>query len=80
MDIEHQIAPQKCFILKTAFFQKNQVGIGPMWLNVVEIGQKMDFRALFSEIYIKIEVFTNLEPSYTSALIAPLAACLTFFI
>jgi hypothetical protein len=28
---------------------------------LAEIGQKMDFRALFSEIYIKIEVFTSLE-------------------
>jgi hypothetical protein len=36
---------------------------------LAEIGQNMDFRALFSEINIKIEVFTSLEPSYTSALI-----------
>ena len=45
-----------------------------------EIGQKWDFRALFIEIYMKIEVISTLEPDYTSAPIAQLAACLTFFI
>ena len=47
---------------------------------LAEIGKKVDFRALFSEIYIKIEVFTSLELSYTSAPIAQLVACLTFFL
>ena len=37
------------------------------------MGQKLDFRALFSEIYMKIEVFS-------SAPIALMAACSTFFI
>jgi hypothetical protein len=46
----------------------------------VKIGQKLDFRALFSEIYIKIELFLSLEHNYTSAPIAQLAALLTFFI
>ena len=64
---------------KVAFFKKDQLGIGQSWLKLEEIGQKMDFRALFSEIYIKIEVFTSLELSYTSAPIAQLAACLTHF-
>jgi hypothetical protein len=47
---------------------------------LAEIGQKMDFRALFSEIYMKIEVFSSLEHNSTSAPIAQLAARLTFFI
>ena len=34
---------------------------------------------LFSEIHIKIEVISSLEHSYTSAPIAQLVACLTFF-
>ena len=67
-------------MVKDAFFKKNQLGIGVWWRNVAEIGQKLDFRALFSEIYINIEVFSSLEYNYTSALIAQLAACLTFFI
>ena len=46
----------------------------------MEIGQKWDFRALFSEISMEIEVFSRLEHNYTSALIAQLAARLTFFI
>ena len=45
-----------------------------------EMGQKLDFRALFSEIYIKIEVFSSLDHNSTSASIAQLAARLTFFI
>jgi hypothetical protein len=47
---------------------------------LAEIGQKMDFRALFSEIYMKIEFFSSLEHNSTSAPIAQLAARLTFFI
>jgi hypothetical protein len=33
-----------------AFFQKNQLGIGPMLRIVAEIGKKLDFRAFCSEI------------------------------
>ena len=51
-----------------------------MWRKVAEIGQKWDFRALFNEIYMKIEVFSSLEHNSTSAPIAQLAARLTFFI
>jgi hypothetical protein len=47
---------------------------------LAEIVQKRDVRALFSEIYLKIEFFSSLEHSNTSAPIAQLAACLTFFI
>ena len=62
------------------FFQKNQLGIGVWWWNVAEIGQKWDCIALFNEIYMKIEEFSSLEHNSTSASIAQLAACLTFFI
>ena len=50
------------------------------WHKLAEIGQKRDFRALFSEIYMKIELFSSLEQNFTSAPIAQLAARLTFFI
>ena len=56
------------------------IGIGVGWREMAEVGQKLDFRALFSEIYIKIEVFSSLEHNYTSAPTAKLAAGLTFFI
>ena len=72
--------PKIYFMIKVVFFHKNQLGIGVGWRKLAEIGQKLDFRALFSEIYIKIEVFSSLEHNYTSAPIAQLAACLTFFI
>ena len=76
MDIEHQIAPQFAFT--------RSFGFNFFFINhrskLAEIGQKMDFGALFSEIYIKIELFTSLELRYTSAPIAQLAALLTFFI
>ena len=62
------------------FFQKNQLGIGPMWRIVEEMGQKWILEPLFSEIYIKIELFSSFEHDYTSAPIAQLAARLTFFI
>jgi hypothetical protein len=62
------------------FFKKDQLGIGQSWRKLAEIGQKMDFRALFSEIYMKIEFFSSLEHNSTSAPIAQLAARLTFFI
>ena len=45
-----------------------------------EMGQKLDFRAFCSEIYMKIELFSSLEHHFTSAPIAQLAARLTFFI
>ena len=67
-------------MIKVGFFQKNQLGIGFPGRKWAEMGQKWDFRALFSEIYMKIEVFSTLEPNYTSAPIAQLAARLTFFI
>ena len=72
--------PLSAFRKKVAFFQKNQLGIGQSWCKLAEIGQKWDFRALFSEIYMKIEVFSSLEHNLASASIAQLAARLTFFI
>ena len=68
------------FMIKVVFFQKNQLDIGVGWQKQAEIGQKLDFIALSSKIYIKIEVFSSLEHNFTSDLIAQLAACLTFFI
>ena len=47
-------------MIKVGFFQKNQLGIGLLGRKWMEIGQKMDFRALFSEIYLKIELFSSL--------------------
>ena len=75
-----QFDPKSALYEKLRFFQKNQLGIGPMWRKVAEIGQKWDFIALFNELYMKMEVFSSLEQNSTSALIAQLAACLTFFI
>jgi hypothetical protein len=60
--------------------QFSQLGIGQSWRKLAEIGQKRDFRALFSEIYMKIEDLSSLEHNSTSASIAQLAARLTFFI
>ena len=60
MDLEEQIGAEKCFIWKTAFFQEKLLGIGPSWRSMAEIGQKLDFRAVFSEIYIKNEVISSL--------------------
>jgi hypothetical protein len=79
-EIEHQIAPKHAFSIKVAFFQKDQLGIGQSWHKLAEFGHKRDFRALFSEIYMKIEVISSLEQIFTSAPIAQLAARLTFFI
>ena len=45
-----------------------------------EIGQKWDFRALFSEIYMNIEDSSKFEHNQTSAPIAQLAERWTFFI
>ena len=47
---------------------------------MAEIGQKLDFRALFSEIHIEVEVFSSFDNKYTSAQIVQLAAYLTIFI
>jgi len=48
------------FMTKVVFFHKDQLGIGVRRRPLAEIGQKLDFRALFSEIYIKNEVFSSL--------------------
>ena len=66
--------------MKSGFFQTNSLGIGLLGRKWAEIGQKWDFRALFSEIYMKIEHFSIFEQNYTSAPIAQLAERLTFFI
>ena len=50
MEVEQQNASLRALSKKVAFFQKNQLDIGPMWRIVAEIGQKLDFRALFSKI------------------------------
>ena len=66
--------------MKSGFFQTNPLGIGLPGRKWAEIGQKWDFTALFSEIYMKIEHFSIFERNYTSAPIAQLAERLTFFI
>ena len=48
------------FMFKVVFFHKDQLSIGVGQRPLAEIGQKLDFRALFSEIYIKNEVFFSL--------------------
>ena len=58
---------KNCIFLKESTWRRS---------HLAEIGQQMDFKALFNEIYIKIEVFTSLELSYTSVPIAQLAACI----
>ena len=50
MDLDEPIWAQKCFIWKVAFFQKDQLGIGPIRLKSEEIGQKWILEPLFSEI------------------------------
>ena len=45
MDLDDKIWQEKCFIWKIAFLKKNQLGIGPMWRIVAEIGQKLCFLA-----------------------------------
>jgi len=37
-------------MIKVAFFQKDQLGLGLPGRKWPEMGQKLDFRALFSEI------------------------------
>ena len=67
-------------MMKNGFFQKDQLGIGLLVRKCAEIGQKWEFRALFGEIYMKIEKFSISEHHYTSSPIAQLAERLTFFI
>ncbi len=67
-------------MIKVGFFQKNQLSIDLPGRKWAEMGKKWDFRALFSESYMKIEVFSRLEHIQASAPIAQLAARLTFFI
>ena len=50
MDLDEQIWAEKCFREKVAFFQKNQLGIGPIWRKLEEIGQKWILESLLSEI------------------------------
>jgi hypothetical protein len=50
MDLDEQIWAEKCLIGKVAFFQKNQLGIGPIRRNLEESGQKWILEPLFSEI------------------------------
>ena len=66
--------------MKNGFFQINQLGIGLLVRKCAEIGQKWDFRALFSEIYMNIEDSSIFEHNQTSAPIAQLAERWTFFI
>ena len=66
--------------MKNGFFQINQLGIGLLVRKCAEIGQKRDFRAFFSEIYMKIDLFSIFEHIQTSAPIAQLAERWTFFI
>ena len=49
------------FMIKVVFFHKDQLGIIVGWRPLAEIGQELDFRALFCEIYIKNEPFPSLE-------------------
>ena len=37
-------------MIKVGFFQKDQLGVGLPGRKWAEMGQKLDFRALFSEI------------------------------
>ena len=66
--------------MKNGFYQMNQLGIGLSYEKMCGNWSKQDYRALFSEIYMKISLFSKLEHNYTSAPIAQLEAHLTFFI
>ena len=46
-------------MIKNVFLHKNQFGIGVWCGKPWEIGQKLDFRAVYSEIYSKIDNFPN---------------------
>ena len=74
------MAPKHAFSKKVVFFKKDQLSTGPIWRNSEEMCQKWILEPLFSEIYMKIEVFSSLEHNSTSASIAQLAERLTFFI
>ena len=50
MDLDEQIWAEKRLIWKVAFFQKNQLGIGPIWRKSEESGQEWILEPLFSEI------------------------------
>ena len=49
MDVDEPIWVQKCFIGKVAFFQNNQLGIGPIRRKSEEMGQKWILEPLFSK-------------------------------
>ena len=67
-------------MIKVGFFQKDQLGIGLPGRKWAEMGQKLDFRALFSEIQTCIGLFSSLEHYLRYAPIAQLVARLTFFL
>ena len=67
-------------MIKVGFFQKDQLGIGLPGRKWAEMGQKLNFRALFSEIYTCIGLFSSLEHYLRCAPIAQLVARLTFFL
>ena len=50
IDPDEQIWAEKCLIWKDAFFQKNQLGIGPIRRKSEESGQKWILEPLFSKI------------------------------
>ena len=74
------VVAKKYFMAKVAFVQKNQLGIGLPGRKWPEMGQKLDFRALFSEIKTCIGLFLSLEHYFTCAPIAQLVAHSTFFL
>ena len=49
-DVEQPIATQSAFSKKVAFFQKDQLGIGPFWRKLEESGQKWILEPLCSKI------------------------------
>ena len=70
MDVEPPTVTQDAFKRKIAFFQKNQLGIGQSWRKLEEIGQKLDFREVCSEIQANIEVYSSFGLFLASAPIA----------
>ena len=58
MDVDEPIWAQKCFIGKVAFFQKNQLGIGPIRRKSEEIGQKWILELLFSKTWLNIDQYS----------------------
>ena len=48
--MEQPIASQSALSKKVAFFQKDQLDIGPVWRILEEMGQKWILEHLFSEI------------------------------